>query len=67
MFTVNLSGVSEVQYVAVVLQFAQNHVRAIHGYAIIGIEGVAEDDVDQLSCLELGSPLASCQLGEARS
>ena len=46
-----LSRVSEVQNVAVVLQFAQNQVRAVHGYAIIGIQCVAGDDADQISVL----------------
>ena len=67
MFVTNLPSVSEVQYVAVELQFAQNQVRAAHGYAIIGIYSVVQDAVDQLSLFELGFPLASVHLGKVRS
>ena len=67
MFVIGLSSVSEVKNVAVVLQFAQNQVRAVHGYAVIGIQGVVEDDVGQLSLLELVFPLPSAQLGNVRS
>ena len=64
---IDLASMSEVKNVAVELQFTQNQVRAIHGYAIIGIQCVVEDDVDQLSLLELGFPLPSVHLGKARS
>ena len=67
MFVINLSGVSEVQYVAVELQFAQNQVRAVHGYAITGIQRLIQDDLDQLSLFELGFPCASVHLGKVRS
>ena len=40
MFSINLSSVPEIENVAAVLPFAQDQVRAIHGYAIIGIQGV---------------------------
>ena len=58
MFVIDLASMSEVKNVAVELQFAQNQVRAVHGYAIIGIQRVVEDDVDQLSLLELGCSFA---------
>ena len=67
MFVINLSGVSEVQYVGVELQFVQNQVRTVHGYAIIGIQSVVQDDVDQLSLFKLGFPCASVHLGKVRS
>ena len=67
MFAIDLPGVPEVNDVAVELQFAQNQVRAVHGYAIIGIQCVFQDDVDHLSLFELGFPLASVHLGEAWS
>ena len=63
-FSINLSGVSEVENVAVEIQFAQNQVRAVHGYAIIGIQGVVEDHVDEVPLFELILPLLSCQLRE---
>ena len=64
MFSINLSSVSEVENIAVEIHFAQNQVRAVHGYAIIGIQGVAEDDVDEVPLIELFLPLLSCQLRE---
>ena len=67
MFVIDLSSVAGVKDVAVELQFTQNQVRAVHGYAIIGIQCVVEDNVDQLSLLELGFPLPSVHLGKARS
>ena len=35
---------------------------AVHGYAIIGIQGVVEDDVDEMSLFELILPLPSRHL-----
>ena len=67
MFVTNLSSVSEVQYVAVELKVAQNQVRAVHGYAMIGIQCIVQDGVDQLSLFELGFPLACVHLGKVRS
>ena len=67
MFSIDLSSVPEIENVAVVLQFAQDQVRAIHGYAIIGIQGIVEDDVDEVSLFELILPLPSRQLRKRRS
>ena len=64
---INLSSVSEVQYVGVELQSIQNQVRTVHGYAIIGIQCVIQIDVDQLSVFKLGFHCASVHLGKVRS
>ena len=64
MFSINLSSVSEVENIAVEIHFAQNQVRAVHGYAIIGIQGVVEDNVDEVPLFELILPSPSCQLRE---
>ena len=63
-FSINLSSVSEVENMAVETHFAQDQVRAVHGYAIIGIQGVIEDDVDEVPLFELILPLLSCQRRE---
>ena len=67
MFAIDLSSVSEVEGFAVVLQLAQHEVCAIHGYAIIGIQGVVEDDVDEMSLFKLFLPLPSCHIGKCSS
>ena len=54
MFVIDISSVPEVDDAAVEMQFAQNQIRAIHGYGRIGIQCVIQDDVDQLSLFELG-------------
>ena len=67
MFSINLPSVPEIENVAVVLQFAQDQVRAVQGYAIIGIQGIVEDDVDEMSLFELVLPLPSRHLRKRRS
>ena len=62
MFSISLSSVSQVENMAVEIHFTQNQIRAAHGYAIIGIQGVVKDGVDEVPLIGLFLPSLSCRL-----